>query len=247
MRDLENEGPKPASNSVPPDMVAALASHVLRRMVRRVASPGVSDAFLDGFCTLLSSNDGAAADRLLRSMLAGRAGYARLADGILSAAARRLGEKWQADLISFGDVSIAVGQILRLSQAHAERHVPLAIDRAQRQALFVTLPGQAHNLGLVLAAEAFRQADWQVTVMLDTPAQEVLERARRVRPGVVGLSLSRLDRQHQIRALIAELGDLPFRVRVVLGGGAAAKFAGTLPQAWDVVVAHDICSALEMA
>jgi methanogenic corrinoid protein MtbC1 len=180
-------------------------------------------------------------------MLAGRAGYAQLADGILSAAARRLGERWQADLMSFADVSIAVGQILRLSQAHAQRHVPLTIDRAQRQALFATLPGQAHNLGLVLAAEAFRQADWQVTLLLDTPALEVLERARRIRPRTVGLSLSSMERQHQIRGLIEGLRDLPYRVRVVLGGGAAHGFAATLPRDWDVAVAHDICSALELA
>lgn len=247
MRDLQNEDRPRVSNAVPPDRVASLACHVLARVAGRGAAPVLSEEFLDGFCTLLCENDATSAERLLRSMLAGRAGYAKLADGILSAAARRLGERWQADLVSFGDVSIAVGQILRLSQAHAERHVPLSIDRGQRQALFVTLPGQAHNLGLVLAAEAFRQVDWQVTLMLDTPAQEVLERARRIRPRAVGLSLSRLDRAYQIRALIAELGDLPYRVRVVLGGGAARSFAATLPQDWDVAVADDICSALEMA
>jgi methanogenic corrinoid protein MtbC1 len=247
MRDLENDNPNHVSRPVAPDRVSSLAHHVLARLADRGASAPVSDACLDAFCTVLCSNDAEAADRLLSSVLAGRAGYAKLADGILSAAARRVGARWQADLVSFADVSIAVGQILRLSQSHAQRHVPLAIDRTQRQALFVTLPGQAHNLGLILAAEAFRQADWQVTLMLDTSAQDVLERARRIRPRTVGLSLSRLDRAHQIHGLISELYDLPYRVRVVLGGGAARDFAATLPRDWNVAVADDICSALELA
>jgi methanogenic corrinoid protein MtbC1 len=247
VRDLDDDVPKPISNAAAPDRVDALARHVLRRLADGEVTPAVSDAFLDGFCTLLRSGDGEAADRLLRSMLVGRAGYAPLADGILSAAARRLGEKWQADAVSFAEVSIAVGQILRLSQTHAQRHVPLDIDRAQRQAVFATLPGQAHSLGLVLAAEAFRQANWQVTLLLNTPAQEVLDRVRRIRPRTVGLSLARLDRQHQILGLIEGLRDLPYRVRVVLGGGAAGRFAATMPPDWDVAVAHDICSALEMA
>lgn len=247
MRDLNDDVPKPISNTVAHDRISALARHVLARLSDNGHTPAVSDAFLDGFCTLLTSGEGEAADRLLRSMLAGRAGYAPLADGILSAAARRLGEKWQADAVSFAEVSIAVGQILRLSQTHAQRNVPFDIDRAQRQAVFATLPGQAHNLGIVLAAEAFRQSDWQVTLLLNTPAQEVLDRARWIRPRTVGLSLARMDRQHQVRGLIEGLRDLPYRVRIVLGGGAADRFAATLPRNWDVAVAPDICSALELA
>jgi methanogenic corrinoid protein MtbC1 len=244
---LEQENRQLAPRTVAPDRVTSLAQHILLRLGNKGPTPAVSDAFLDGFCTLLASGDGEAADRLLHSMLAGRAGYAQLADGILSATARRLGERWQSNLISFADVSIAVGQILRLSQSHAQRHVPLNIDRAQSQALFVTLPGQAHNLGVILAAEAFRQADWQVTLLLDTPALEILDRARRIRPKMVGVTLSSLDRAHQIRGLIAALRDLPYRVRVILGGRAASEFAASLPQDWDVVVAQDICSALENA
>jgi hypothetical protein len=109
---------------------------------------------------------------------------------------------WQRDELSFFEVSIAVSLIFRLNHDHAQRHVPIAREPDLRQAVFATLPGQAHNLGLVLAAEAFRQADWQVTLLLDSATGLILDRVRRLRPEIVGLSVSNLDRTHQVERLI---------------------------------------------
>jgi hypothetical protein len=61
----------------------------------------------------------------------------------------------------------------------------------------------------VLAAEAFRQADWQVTLLLDTSMGMVIDRVRRLRPEAVGLSVSNLDRKHQLEHLIGDLQALP--------------------------------------
>jgi hypothetical protein len=91
-----------------------------------------------------------------------------------------------SDELSFLEVSIAVSLIFRLNHDHAQRHVPIAREPDLRQAVFATLPGQAHNLGLVLAAEAFRQADWQVTLLLDCPTGVILDRVRRLRPEIGG-------------------------------------------------------------
>jgi methylmalonyl-CoA mutase cobalamin-binding subunit len=154
---------------------------------------------------------------------AAAAGYARVADGLLSAAARRLGEMWQRDELSFFEVSIAVSLIFRLNHDHAQRHVPIAREPDLRQAVFATLPGQAHNLGLVLAAEAFRQADWQVTLLLDSATGLILDRVRRLRPEIVGLSVSNLDRTHQVERLISDLRALAGRFRILLGGTAAER------------------------
>ena len=51
-----------------------------------------------------------------------------------------------------------------------------------RQAVFATVPGQSHNLGLVLATEAFREVDWQVTLLLDASTAHILDRVRRLAP-----------------------------------------------------------------
>jgi hypothetical protein len=79
--------------------------------------------------------------------------------------------------------------------------------------------------GLVLAAEAFRQADWQVTLLLDCATGLILDRVRRLRPEAVGLSVSNLDRTHQVEHLIGDLQALPVRFRILLGGTAAERSA----------------------
>ena len=205
----------------------------------------MSPETVESFCSLLISGDVVGAERLLAAAAARRAGYAQVADGLLSAAARRLGDLWQADVLSFSEVSIAVSLIFRLNHDHAQRHVPIRRDPRLRQAVFATVPGQAHNLGLVLAAEAFRQADWQVTLLLDSSVTLILDRVRRLRPEVVGLSVSTLDRRHPLEHLIGELRVLPFSPRVLLGGTAADDVAARLVRPHGVVVVHDIASALD--
>lgn len=205
----------------------------------------MSDGFVEGFCSVLMAGDKASAARMVEVAARRRAGYARIADGLLSAAARKLGEKWARDEASFLEVSIAVTLLFRLNHDHAQRHLPLARDPARRQAVFATLPGQAHNLGLVLAAEAFRQADWQLTLMLDCSHRLILDRVRRLRPEIVGLSISTLDRRHQLEHLIGDLGARPFGVRILLGGTAADDVVAGLTRPHGVEAVHDIHSALE--
>jgi MerR family transcriptional regulator, light-induced transcriptional regulator len=227
-----------------PGSVEGLARLALERLAQRPGRNDLSPAFLDSFCTLLLEGNYRATERILETMTQGRAGYAGVADGILAAAARHLGEKWLADGASFAEVSVAVAQIFRLNQAFGQRYTPWTRVAGQRLAIFGTLPAQSHNLGIVLAAEAFRQEGWQVKLLLDTPGQDIVERVRRMRPEVVGFSVSVNDRRHQVEYVIGELRALPLRFRVLVGGSAAQDFAKSVPRGWRVEVVTDIATAL---
>lgn len=243
----DETGDVTARRTIRREAVERLACIALERLAEGGAPPDLSPEFLESFCTLLMAADYRSAERLLEAMTRGRQDYAGIADGILSAAARHLGEKWQADEVSFGDVSIAVAQIFRLNQTFGDRHTPWTRARDRRLAVFATLPGQVHNLGIVLAAEAFRLEDWQVTLLLDAPRRDIVERVRRMRPEAVGLSVSLNDRGHHVAQLIRELRALPLQFRLLLGGAGASGLARTLPLAWQVTVVSDIGSALHEA
>ncbi len=236
-----------ARRSVRPEAVERLACIALDRLTERGADADMSPEFLESFCTLLMAADYRAAERVLHAITRGRQDYAGIADGILSAAARHLGEKWQDDEVSFGDVSIAIAQVFRLNQAFGHRHAPWTRAPDRHLAIFATLPGQVHNLGIVLAAEAFRLEDWQVTLLLDIPRRDIVERVRRMRPETVGLSVNVNDRSHHVAQLIRELRALPLQFRLLLGGGAAPGLVVTLPRSWKVTVVTDIASALHNA
>ena len=228
------------------DAVEALARAVLARVADRagVLPDAPSPEFLESFCTLLVSGDAVAAGNLLRARTARRQSYAQVADGILGSAARLLGRKWDSDALSFAEVSVAITQILRLNQAYARRPVPVTRAGAPRVGVFAALPGQAHSLGVVLAAEAFRQSGWQIELLLNRPERDVVEAIRRLRPEVVGLTVSVEDRPGRLSPLVHALNRLPYRVPVLLGGTGAATVAPALPTGQHVRVVTDIVSAL---
>ncbi|MDG4649139.1 cobalamin B12-binding domain-containing protein [Roseibacterium sp. SDUM158017] len=246
MARSEDGGPRGGGgrSGANPDAVEGLARIALGRLADRDVKADLSPAFLDSFCALLADGDYRAAERILRTMKRRRPGYTGVADGILTAAARHLGEKWEADETSFGEMSVAVAQIFRLNQTFGQRNAPWKRRPGRRLALFATLPGQAHNLGIVLAAEAFRQEDWDVTLLLDTPGRQVEERVRRMRPETVGLSMSFHDRPHHVEYLIRELRSLPYEFRLLLGGVAAQDLQRSLPAELAVTVVTDIATAL---
>ena len=77
---------------------------------------------------------------------------------------------------------------------------------------------------------------------------EVLDAARRLRPELVGLTISREDkRHHPLELLTAELRGLPMRMRIMLGGRGAAEFARHVPAGRIDRVVTDIDSALREA
>lgn len=225
---------------------AAIARLAREAAVRAGASPPLPESVVAGFCEHLVAGDYAAAEAVVRRLTTHSQDYAKIADGLLSRAARRLGESWEADKLSFADVSVAVAQIFRLNQAFRQRNVPL-VRGPERLGIFATIPGQPHNLGLVLAAEAFRGEGWQIDLRLDTPARDIIEIARRQRPALIGLTISREDRRHQMAHLILSLRALPMPIRIMLGGRGALGLARILPRGQIDRVVTDITSALREA
>jgi methanogenic corrinoid protein MtbC1 len=239
----DDRGGGPATPSVEALARAAIARLAGEGAGAGAGEPALSEEAIEGFCALLVAGDYRGAEKMLTGLTARRQSYARIADGLLTEAARRLGTRWEEDRLSFADVSVAIAQIFRLNQAFRQRNVPLRRG-PERLALFVTLPGQSHNLGLVLAAEAFRTAGWQVDLRLDTPMLDAVETARRLRPELVGLTISREDKAHQLELLTTELRDLPVRLRIMVGGRGAEAFARRLPPGRIDRVVTDIASAL---
>ena len=116
---------------------------------------------------------------------------------LLAPAARHLGELWTADLCGFAEVTVGLcrlHQVLRdLSPAFQSEveHQPHG-----RRALLVPVPGEQHTFGLVMVAEFFRRAGWNVWSGPPASRGELVGIVRREWFAVVGFSAScdtRLD------------------------------------------------------
>lgn len=110
---------------------------------------------------------------------------------LLAPAARRLGDLWEQDLCDFTEVTVGLWRLQQVMRAlsptfqNESSHPSTGL-----RALLVPLPGEHHIFGVILLAEFFRRAGWEVW---DEPCASVADLVRVVRAGwfdLAGLSLS---------------------------------------------------------
>lgn len=83
---------------------------------------------------------------------------------LLAPTARYLGDLWNDDLCNFTDVTVGLGRLQRVL-----RELSPALGRSVehpvqgRRVLLLPSPGEQHTFGLVMVAEFFRRAGWDVT------------------------------------------------------------------------------------
>lgn len=82
---------------------------------------------------------------------------------LLAPVARHLGALWEQDLCDFTEVTVGLGRLHRvlreLSPAFSPANDPA---RSGRRILLLPGPGEQHTFGLVMVAEFFRRAGWDV-------------------------------------------------------------------------------------
>lgn len=179
------------------DGVRDLARDIVRRVsnMKHVAKDGpvhpVTAERVAELCTLLVQPSSAAALEFIRARQAEGATHQALLHGYLAATARMLGDRWEADEISFVDVINGSGHLYALLRAvHATADPKRAEGAGGRRALFALVPGEAHTFGPRLAAETFREAGWSIDLKIGADHDEIVDHAQRTEPNIIGLSLS---------------------------------------------------------
>ncbi len=149
--------------------------------------------------------------------------------GLLTPAARLLGELWLDDLCTFADVTVGLS---RLHQIVYELSPPSNQNRVTEDTHGIVVlcpaPGEQHTFGMLIAGEFFRKAGWNVRALETTDGQELTELVKSEWVAMVGFSVSVHGRDEQLRRLIAQLHDVSRNpdLVVMLGGGGAAERRG---------------------
>lgn len=125
---------------------------------------------------------------------------------LLGPTARRLGEFWSDDQVSFADVTIALG---RLQQVVRELSLHDPVDEGfvsnGRAALFAPAPGEQHTFGLVIIEEFFRRSGWRTWTELSGAITEILGAVQAHRFDVFGMTASSDERLDQIAPMIMSI------------------------------------------
>lgn len=206
-----------------------------------------------------------AVDELAQIILDNRAGMAighidaLRADGVsletiyldvLTPAARRLGEWWDADLCDFTQVTIG---LWRLQQLMYELS-PAFQDDAQRgvqihRAMLVPVPGSQHTLGLLMVAEFFRRAGWGVWGDPAAAKAELVEAAQTSWFDVVGFSVGAVSQLSNLKAAITAIrrASLNPDIVVMVGGPVFIATPALVAEVGADGTAADAALAVEAA
>lgn len=144
---------------------------------------------------------------------------------LIAAAARSLGRRWDDDLCSFTDVTLALTVLHRVM---GRLGVPPDTQVAGRRGrvLLSVADGEQHTLGLAMVAAFVRAAGWDVRREGDASAAELEALVAAEWFDVVGFSASSVNVVDRLTRQIQELraASLNDHVSVIVGGAIYSQF-----------------------
>lgn len=189
-----------------PEAVEAVASDIVRRLAQpRLPEPifdvpEIDKDSISAFCDALIQIEPHAALRFIEDRRAEGMTRKGVYLGYITGGARCLGERWERDQLSFLQVTQGTGHLYALMRA-LRSELPFMhrkFDR-RRVALFATVPGEDHGIGITVAADLFREAGWEIDLETGTDHDELVARVEDTEPHIIGLSLST---EHRLAALV---------------------------------------------
>lgn len=126
--------------------------------------------------------------------------------GLLAPAARELGWMWEQDRADF--VQVTVG-LCRLHEVLRGMSRSLRIEHTAPErgssVLLVPAPGEQHTFGLMMVAEFFRRAGWEVATEYPARMDQLLSLVSQERYTLVGLTVAGEDRLDGLSGRIAQI------------------------------------------
>ncbi|MBM7068056.1 B12-binding domain-containing protein [Actibacterium sp. 188UL27-1] len=237
---------------LPEQAVHALAAEVIQRVAARAGGgAGVQDGVssldqVDHLAYALIDGEAEAALDFVTALSARGMPVEEIYLSYLGGAARRLGEWWTDNHVSFLDVTQGTARIYGILRV-LDKVQGGPVMHTQKCALFASTPNDTHTLGVRMAADLFRRHGWEIDLVMDLGHAELVARISGAGFRIIGLSaagqhavpaLARLVmalRINQPDALIfvggALVNDAPDLVRDLAPDGTAT----TVPDAFEVM------------
>lgn len=196
-----------------------MAQEVINRLshISRKAQPDVHELDLDAFCIALVDPTVDEAKRILKRAQDRGASHQTLCLTYIAAAARRLGEWWEQDIIHFSDTAIAAGRLLHMLR-DIRMTMPSVPIRGHREALFAAVPGEQHVIGVTMAADLLREKGWDIDLQIGRTETELCQIAHDGGYPIIGLSASGADRVRSLARTIVELRVAAPRSLIFISG-----------------------------
>lgn len=183
-------------------------------------APQVSQEDVHAFAHLVLAPDENVAHACIEAMRTSGISVETIYTDLLAPVARYLGELWEDDLCDFTQVTVGLGrlqQVLReLSPAFGQSNASTSGNRV----LLLPGPGEQHTFGLVMVAEFFRRAGWDVGGGPWEAGADPVVMVKREWFDVVGFSLGNAAQLDDLAACIKSVraAALNKSICVIVGG-----------------------------
>lgn len=234
--------------SLPEATLVSLAEEVVSRVARSLTRPLHADpvpdrASVDQLCKALLSDDHNVAAAFIENARRSGCDYETLCNDYLGAAAQRLGEWWDNDQVSFYSVSIAAGRIYAILRIlRLER--PASTPDIRRAAIFASVPGENHTLGITIATDLARDIGWDIELFVGKSHDDLVQVLEQRQPALIGLSASGRRSLPALTRLIVALRISSPSARILVCGQIASSTAGLVGVAGADAAATDFHGAI---
>ncbi|CAM4061371.1 B12-binding domain-containing protein [Palleronia rufa] len=176
------------------------------------------DSWAEALQSAVTSPDPTEKDTLLRSMLKAGISPERICDHYIPAVARRMGDDWCRDSMSFADVTIGSARLQALLRDASLQGGGAPMQGAENLAVIV-LADEYHTLGAMVLTGQLRRLGASVRLALGRPEAEI---RRLVGDGgfdAILISVALAECYREVNRIIRELRDMTGgRVPIVAGG-----------------------------
>lgn len=216
-----------ADGAVVSAALLAARSEFLRGVNSSLAQPIPPEAWpeVDNFEASLLAGDQRLALEIVNRCLDNGRGLIEIEQHIIQVALYRIGEKWQANLVTVAQEHLATA-IVESVMTIALLRTPPPISNGKK-VLLACVEENNHAVGLRMVADAFRLGGWEVRYLgANVPSRSLVQQVSDWKPHLIGLSVSFPQQLHAVRAVITQLSELlgDARPPVVVGGLAINRF-----------------------
>lgn len=165
------------------------------------------------------------ASSYVRALLDAGASQEHVFLDLLAPCARWMGVQWEADVYDFSQVTIGLWRLQRVLHEYGARFSQVARpDADSHRALMAAVPGAQHTFGVVMAAEFFSRAGWDVECEPQASWSDLKNRLACNRFDMFGLSIATGDSIPHVASAILDIREASANstLFVMVGGPLAA-------------------------
>lgn len=235
--------------SLPSEWLESLANEVFAQLGSVPANSNANnppEGAVRKLCLALISESENAGSDIVQTVRAEGASREDVCLLYLATAAQMLGDWWTENRVSFAQVTIGTSRIYAiLRDLRCDFEPPT--QKAPRSAVFASVPGETHTLGVSIAADLFRDDGWDICLRVGLAQAELIDQIESLDCRLIGLSISG---KHSMPALAEIIGPLRKRLPatpILVAGHSVEELGSSINPMGVDGVASTIDEAREIA